>query len=286
MKKKVIIIYEKSNKIGFGHYSRSLRLKKKLLNKFKIKLYEFKDVKYLIKKITKDKYNLHIFDLKNYPKKIEQLKNIIIFEDIKKKFKDIISINPLDLNLKNSGPKYFLYPESFIKNKKFDYSKKKLNILIVQGRNDSNNQLKKIVNFLITNVDKLKFNFKINIKVKDEFKDKNSKLIKNLPNFKDEFEIYKDIDFAISGVGNTSFELGFFGIPTIHYSVEKREIIRAKIFQKLKLAPYIKAEKLHLIIKELNKLYMDDNYRKKIINRRIKFFRKENYIEKIINEII
>jgi len=192
----------------------------------------------------------------------------------------------LDLNLKNSGPKYFLYPESFSKKKKFNYSKKELNILIVQGRNDSNNQLKRIVNFLISNVNKIKFNFKIYIKVKDKFKVKNSKSIKNLPNFKDEFEIYKNVDFAISGVGNTSFELGYLGIPAIHYSIEKREIVRAKIFQKLKLAPYIKPGKLSLLIKELNRLYIDDNYRKKIINKRLKFFRKKNHIEKLINEII
>ena len=107
-----------------------------------------------------------------------------------------------------------------------------------------------------------------------------------MPNFKDEFDIYKDIDFAISGVGNTSFELGYLGIPTIHYSIEKREIVRAKIFKKLKLAPYIKPEKLGLILRELNKFYIDDNHRKKIINRRLKFFRKKNYIEKLINEII
>ncbi len=286
MKKKVIIVYEKSNKIGFGHYSRSLRLKKKLIDKFEVKLCELKNTKYLIKKIIKDKFDLHIFDLKNYSKEIEKLENVIIFEDTKKKLKDVLSINPLDLNLKNSGPKYFLYPKSFNKSKKFDYSKKELNILIVQGRNDSNNQLKKIVNFLISNVNKIKFNFKIYIKVKDKIKVKNSKSIKNLPNFKDEFEIYKDIDFAISGVGNTSFELGYLGIPAIHYSIEKREIVRAKIFEKLKLAPYIKPEKLSLIIKELNKLYIDDNYRKKIINKRLKFFRKKNHIEKLINEII
>lgn len=286
MRKKVIIIYEKSKSIGFGHYSRSLRLKRKLMNKFQVKIYEIKNINHFMKEIIKDKYNLLIFDLKNYSKKIKNLKNIIIFEDIKNKLKDVISINPLDLNLKNSGPKFFLYPDSFDKKKKFDYSKKKLNILIVQGRNDSNNQIKKIVNFLITNKNKIKFNFELYIKVKDKFKGKNSKLIKKLPNFKDEFDIYKDIDFAISGVGNTSFELGYLGIPTIHYSIEKREIVRAKIFKKLKLAPYIKPEKLGLLLRELNKFYIDDNYRKKIINKRLKFFRKKNYIEKLINEII
>ncbi len=286
MRKKVIIIYEKSKRIGFGHYTRSLRLKRKLINKFKVKIYELKNINRFMKKIKKEKFNLLIFDLKNYSKKIETLKNIIIFEDTKNKLKNVLSINPLDLHLKNSGPKFFLYPESFSKIKKFDYSKKKLNLLIVQGRNDSNNQIKKLVNFFLKNENKIKFNFKIYIKVKENFQGKNSKLIKKLPNFKNAFDIYKDIDLAISGVGNTSFELGYLGIPTIHYSIEKREIVRAKIFQKLKLAPYIKPEKLSLLIKELNKFYINDNYRKKIINKRLKFFRKKNYIEKLINEII
>ena len=33
--------------------------------------------------------------------------------------------------------------------------------------------------------------------------------------------VYKDINIAISSVGNTAFELGYLGIPTIHFTTEK-----------------------------------------------------------------
>lgn len=286
MKKKIGIIFEKSNKIGYGHYIRSIRLAKILKKKFTVKCTELKKNSQVLSKI-KEKNNLNILDLKNYSKKINKIQNIIIFEDINKKFKKIISINPLDNHLPNSGPEFFVYPDSFKnKKKKFSYSKKKFNILVVQGRNDSNNNLKKIINLLLLNYKKIKFNFSINIKLKKKYINKKKNLIKILPNFKNEYDIYKNIDFAISSVGNTAYELGYFGIPTIHFSTEKREIKRAKFFCKKKLAPYIAFNKIKLIIRELNKFYINDKLRKKIILRRIKFFKKKNKIIKLINEII
>lgn len=287
MKKKIGIIYQKSNKIGYGHYIRSLRLAKILKKKYIVNCIELKKNSEILSKLKKKKYNLYLFDLKNYSQKINKLKNVLIFEDINQELKKIISINPLDNDLPNSGPEYFTYPNSF-KNKKknFSYSKKKLNILVVQGRNDSNNQLKKLIDLLVFNQKKIKFNFIINVKVKKNFNIKKNNLIKFLPSFKNEYDIYKNIDIAISGVGNTAYELGYFGIPTIHFSTEKREVNRAKFFHKKKLAPYITPDKTKLIINEINKFYVNDKYRKKIIYKRIKFFKKNNKISKFINEII
>jgi len=229
---------------------------------------------------------LYIFDLKTYSKKINQFKNVLVFEDIESKLKKKNSINPLDNDLQNSGPEYFIYPKSFKNKKRKIYNKNKINILVTQGMNDSNNLLKKLIKFLIANKKKIKFNFIIKIKVKRKFKIPKNKLIQFLPLVKNEYNIYKNIDFAISGVGNTAYELGYFGIPTIHFSAEKREIRRAKFFYKKKLAPYVPVNRIKLIINELNKFYINDKYRKKIIYKRINFFRKKNIIYKIINEII
>ena len=287
MKKKIGIIYQKSNKIGYGHYVRSLRLAKILKKKYIVNCIVLKKNSEILSKIRKKKYNLHLFDLKNYSKKIYKLKNVLVFENINQKLKKIISINPLDNDLPNSGPEYFIYPESFKnKKKKFEFLKKKLNILVVQGRNDSNNQLKKLIKILIFNKKKIQFDFTINVKVKKSFNIKKNNLIKFLPTFKNEYDIYKNIDLAISGVGNTAYELGYLGIPTIHFSAEKREVNRAKFFHKKKLAPYIAPGKTKFIINELNKFYINDKYRKKIIYNRIRFFKRNNKISKFINEII
>ena len=287
MKKKIGIIYEKSKKIGYGHYTRSLRLYKELKNKYKVSFIELKNSSEILNKFKKENFDLYIFDLKNYPNQIKKLNNIIIFEDIKKEFKNIISINPLDLHLKNSGPNVVLYPKNFLnKKKKFISTKKIFNLLVIQGKNDSNDQIKKLTIFLLKNKNKIKFKFNIYVKAKDIFLNNKNKSLNFLPNVKNEFQIYKNIDFAISSVGNTAFELGYFGIPTIHYTIEKREIKRAKIFNKAKLAPYIKTKKIKFLINELNKFYIDDKYRKKIINDRINFFKKKNYIKNLINEII
>ena len=73
--------------------------------------------------------------------------------------------------------------------------------------------------------------------------------------------VYKDVNIAISSVGNTAFELGYIGIPTIHFTTEKREIRRSILFEKRKLAKFVNKD-LNLIVKELNKIYLNDKYRK------------------------
>ena len=57
------------------------------------------------------------------------------------------------------------------------------------------------------------------------------KNIKILKFYKNPCEIYKDIQIAISSVGNSSFELGRIGIPTIHYTIEKEKLKEQKFLK-------------------------------------------------------
>ena len=283
--KKIAIIYEKSKKIGSGHYFRSLRLKDLLKNKFIISLFNIKNKKE-INDILKKKFDLNIFDLKTYPK-FKSKKKIITFENLKKDTLNIVNINPLDLHLKNSGPEFFTFPKNINKVKlPINYiSKKRINILIIQGGNDSNNQLQKLINFLEKNKREVKFNFRLMIKVLTKKNIKFNKPTFLIDSIKNINKLYEKTDIAISSVGNTSFELGYIGIPTIHFTIEKREKKRAQILEKLKLASFIKKD-FSQIIYELNRIYFNNNYRKNLIIRRIKFFKKKNKLLKIIsNEI-
>lgn len=282
MKKKILIIYEKSKNVGMGHYYRSYRLKSLLKKKYDVNHISIEHSKFFEKSLNK--FDLVILDLKNYPK-IKNNKKIIIFEDINKTNKNILSINPLDIFLKNSGPEFFLFPKNLNK-VIYNFDKKtKINILFIQGANDSNNQLHDILKYVIKNKNKVKFEFRI-ISKKFKSMKQNDLDCKFLNFYKDASKIYNGIQIAISSVGNTAFELGKIGIPTIHYTVEPREIKRALILEKLKLGKFIKKNCKHHIIKELNKIYLDNNYRKKLIKNRINYFNKKNELLKLIkNEI-
>ena len=283
MMKKIAILFEKSNKIGSGHYFRSLRLKNLLKDKFKVTLFHIKNKKN-IATIIKKNYDLHILDLKTY-RRINTTKKIIIFENLGKPIPNTISINPLDLNLENSGPEFFIFPKNIEKIKfspNYSSLDQKITILIIQGANDSNDQLNKLLNYLDTNKKKIKFNFELIIKLLKKKKIKNIKNSVQTYNIKDITKIFKQTDIAISSVGNTSYELGYIGIPTIHYTIEKREKIRAAQLERLKLAKFIKKD-MSIIINELNKIYYNDKYRKKLIQRRKFFFRKKNKLIKLIN---
>jgi spore coat polysaccharide biosynthesis predicted glycosyltransferase SpsG len=286
--KKIAIIYEKSKKIGTGHYFRSLRLRDLLEKKFIISLFHIERKKE-INKILKQKFDLNILDLKTYPKFYTK-KKLITFENLGKNvqnIKNIKNINPLDLHLKNSGPEFFTFPKDINKVKLLNSynSKKRINILIIQGGNDSNSQLQKLINFLETNKKEIKFNFRLIVKVlnKNYIKCEKPNLLIN--NIKDINKLYKKTQIAISSVGNTSFELGYIGIPSIHFTIEKREIKRAQILERLRLAMFIKKD-LFQIIDELNKIYFNNNYRKKLIKRRSGFFRKKNKLLEIVNNEI
>lgn len=282
MKKKILILYEKSQIIGMGHYYRSLRLKGLLTNDYYVKLIQLKK-KNIFESFLKD-FDLTILDFKKYPK-IKNKKKIIIFEDIYKTNKDILSINPLDINLKNSGPEFFLFPENLNKIK-YNFDKnKKINIFFSQGAKDSNNQLYEVINHILKKKKQIKFNFTTTSKPmnNNKFKDFDHKI---LPFNKDVSKTYKGVQIAVSAVGNTAFELGKIGIPTIHYTVEKREVKRAQIFKRMNLGIYVRKNDKDNLIDELNKIYFDDKYRKNLIKNRLKYFNKKNKLLDLIkNEI-
>ena len=62
MKKKILILYEKSQIIGMGHYYRSLRLKGLLTNDYYVKLIQLKK-KNIFESFLKD-FDLTILDFK------------------------------------------------------------------------------------------------------------------------------------------------------------------------------------------------------------------------------
>tara|TARA_Y100000768_G_scaffold330237_1_gene268830 strand:- start:781 stop:1635 length:855 start_codon:yes stop_codon:yes gene_type:complete len=283
--KKILIVYEKSKKIGSGHYFRSLRLFKKLKKFFYVSIFEIKNKKILKKKLLND-YDLYILDLKKYPK-LNINKKIILFENLGNKIKNSININPLDIYLENSGPEFFIFPEYIKKiNYKINFDKKKIiKILIIQGADDSNNKILKLVNFLENNKKKIKFKFKLIIKTLSKTTLKVKKPHKEINKVNNMSNIFKDVNIAISSVGNTAFELGYVGIPTIHFTIEKREIRRSILFDKMNLAKFVHKD-LNFIVKELNKIYFNDKYRKNLVKRRKNFFRKKNKIIKIIKDAI
>ncbi len=283
--KKILIICEKSKKIGSGHYFRSLRLFKKLQKYFYVSLIVIKNKSKLNNKLLSN-YDLYILDLKNYPK-LYSKKKIIVFENLGKKIKNSININPLDVHLPNSGPEFFLYPEKISKiNYKIKFNKKKIiKILIVQGADDSNNKILKLFNFFEKNRKKINFKFKLIIKTIKKTKLKIKKPNEEINKVINISNVYKDINIAISSVGNTAFELGYLGIPTIHFTTEKREIKRSILFEKRNLAKFVYKD-LNLFVTELNKIYLNDKYRKNLVKRRISFFRKKNKILKVIKNAI
>ena len=248
-KHNIKIFYEKSKMVGHGHFVRSYRLYKILKERgFSSYIYGNKKKEEINNIIEKSKKEIYlILDYKNY-KKIDikknlKIKKVFIIENLmKKKFYNSLNIFPLDIQFKNySGSSYFQYPLNFykIKNKILKF-KKVPHILIIQGGTDANNNLNKILSILIKN--EFLFNFKIIVKTNKKNQiNKNfikMKEIKIVQKVKSIYNIYKTIDLAISACGNSAFELGYLGVPTIHFTNEKREIKRAKLFEKEKLGVF------------------------------------------------
>ena len=255
IKKEIRIICEISKSVGHGHLIRSQRLHERLKkNNFSSRIYFNYDSQQIENLILREKKIFYlIIDYKNYQRihfrPNRKIIKSIIFENIQKKsFDNSVNIFPLDIQFKKySGPSYFEYPKKLEKfeNRNFTYSKKSLNILIIQGGTDANENLNNLINlfffffFLSTN---FKFNYNLVVKTNNKLKIKknffNIKNVKIVGNVKFIENIYKKIDLAISACGNTAFELGFLGIPTIHVTSEEREKIRAKIFEKKGLAVF------------------------------------------------
>lgn len=288
MKKQIIIFTRFSKKDGMGHFIRSKRLHDILKKKYICKLYTNKNDSFIIKTIKKQKKKtIIILDFKKYEKKIIVNKKSIfyvLFDQNKIKAKNLISINPLSIknNNKLDGSKWFIFPKNFSKKKKIKKFKEKLNIFICQGGTDANNNLKKIVTKLNIKNKKIK---KIFVKVPKmnyiNFSHQKIIYLKKMDNL---FNILNQIDVAISGCGNFSYEINYFKIPTIYISSEKSEIIRGKNYQNIGLGKFFKINQVNKAIKELNVLMNDKNYYNKMIAKRLKLFENDN--SKRIYELI
>lgn len=293
-KKKIVIFTHYSKKIGYGHFYRSNLIKEKLSSKFNCVLKINKSIDYINIFIKKNKVNLIIFDLKYYSKKLFQNKNRYIAFDNEKKFdKNLININPLTLrNKRYYGPPWFPYPDDFFLKKKINNKKNYYNLLIVQGASDAFDNIKKILKCIkyLDNkkirICKIKIPYKLKIKIKSKII--NNIKINKIPKKKYASSIFNNIDLAITGCGNFSYECSFFGIPSVFVSSEKEEIKRGKIFQKKGYGKFFNPTKYKEIAKELNNLANNYNYFKKIKEKKIKTFKKNGLknITKLIERIV
>ena len=293
IKKKILFFTEFSKKIGKGHLYRSKQIFKKIAKKHNCRFLVNKNLKFINKTLSKNNHNLVIYDFKTYYKKLFKNNTKYIAFDNKYKFhKKLININPLELSKNNySGPRWYPYPESFFSIKK--KRQKKYTLFINQGATDAFNNLRKIIK-CVDNLDKDRINkciIKTPKKLKLRFKKHEHIKIKQFTNVKKISEIYKKVDLAISGCGNFSYELSFFGIPCVLVSSEKTEVSRGKYFQKKGYGKFYKPNKLKEISIELNKLSNNYSYYKKIKKKNVKNFKKNGLkniyllINKYINEI-
>ena len=190
------------------------------------------------------------------------------------------------------GPNWYPYPPDFFlkkkKKKKFFYT-----LLISQGATDAHDNLKKLIKS-IAYVDTKKITkciIKTPKKLNLNSKHQNNIIVKQFVNIDKISNVLKNIDLAITGCGNLSFELSFFGIPCVFVSSEKNEIKRGKLLQKKGLGKFYSPNKIKDISIELNKLANNYNYYQNLMKKKLKIFKKDGLkniiqlIEKHIHEI-
>lgn len=291
MKKKILIFTEHSKKKGKGHFYRIKQVFKKISNKNDCKLFINKNYSFINNILKKKNHDLVIYDFKKYSKKFfKNNSKFIAFDNNKKYHKRLININPLELsNNKYCGPKWYPYPTDFFHVKKRK-RKKKYTLFITQGATDAFGNLKRLIQS-VKFLDPKNFDnciVKTPKKIKLGFKKINNIKIEQFINTKKISEIYKKTDLAITGCGNFSYELSFFGIPCVLVSSEKTEILRGKYFQKKGFCKFYKPDNISKISIELNKLSNNYSYYKKISKKNIKYFKKNglNNIAKLINKYI
>ena len=296
LKKEIKIFCEKSKLKGNGHYVRSRRLNNFLKRKkFKSKIYCNKTNNQINKIIYDSKNSFYlILDFKDYKKVIikknDKILKTLVFENVnKKKFFNNVNVFPLDIQFnKNSGAAFYQFPADIYSKKQIHkfkrFNKKIIKIVLIQGGTDANNNLNIIIRVLKNN--NLKFNYELIVKTNDKksiYKNNyNSKKVRIIGRVKDMSKVYNKVDIAVSSCGGLAFELGYLGIPTIHVTSEPREIIRAKLLEKKGLGIFCFPGHVKKLINEINKIYIDEVYRKRLISSRLFFFRKKNKILQLL----
>lgn len=279
MKNKILIFTRFSKKNGIGHLIRSQRLFNLLKKKFNCRFYINKNNVFISNKLNQlENKTLIILDFKIYQKKLILNKNnlfYILFDQNKIKKRNLISINPLNLNTDSffNGPRWFIFPKNFLRAKKEKTFKKKFKIFISQGGTDSNNNLKKIIRSLNINDEKIDKVF-VKIPKKNYVKIKHKKIsyyykLNNL------FNVLNKTDIAISGCGNFSYEINFFKIPTIYISNEAKEIVRGKKYKTKGIGKFYRIKQLNKALEELKFLMNNKKYYNNMVNKRKNMFKKD-----------
>lgn len=263
---KIFIFTSASKKIGYGHYSRSLILKKKF-NKlgYKTKIIflnkNFKKGITQLKLISKRKYFI-IFDFSNkfffkknnflkfVKKNIAQIKNnLLIIDSFAKdsliKFFKIKKLNHIlpyfHKDKKNLNYKYFVFPESLKKIKKKKITKVK-NVLITFGGSDLMNSSYNFAKILAKNFNNINLKLilgpyfnKQNVskikKLKRNFKNiKINKFQKNLVN------LINESDLIITSTGLTKYETCLTNKHIVVYADNKNNYMLNDSFKKRHIA--------------------------------------------------
>ncbi len=271
-KKKILYLYEKNKKSGFGHFYRSKNYFEYLRNFFNITFSNFNNFSYLNKK---QNFDLYIFDLKKYELKFFKRNKLfdksITFDNFNN-ICSIINISIFDHNPRIGGNRLkgnkFVYinPKKFLQFKKKNDKKKQIFISI--GSEDKKNLLPRIINKL--KKEKINYDFKIHLPT-----------IKKKINKTNQVKYLKDFiesEYCIVNGGMTMIEAIF---------LKKRCIIIPQTKYEKKFAEYLKKEKIinHIGLHEIKKL----NYSKKTTKRRKKlsFENRGNYhFKKVINSIL
>ena len=287
---RLLIFTEISKKIGGGHYERSIRIKEKLKEKFKVFLYvnrKKKEIKNILSNTIES--CIIIYDFKHHSKSII-LKNdkffFILMESNGISNNNTIHIDPLNLSSgEYNGPRWSAYPEDFFKNFKKIVSKKK-RLLISQGLTDAHDNIEKIIN-LIEPLIKI-YDFEIIVKCsnfikipKKYMKNKKIKFVRRIRNISD---LLNKVQFAITSCGNFCHEINFFGIRTMFITSESREIKRAKRMEKLDFGKYVNLKDKEKMVYQFKKFINMKNYWRRDI-KKTNFFQK-NGMQNLVKLIL
>lgn len=266
-KNKIYIFTSKSKQIGYGHFKRSIILKKsfiqlkhdtKIINVNKKKLKQ--NIKYFNKALKKNYFIIFDFSNKFFFKKniflklinknLNLVKNKLLIIDspkddslvnyLRKKLNYILPYFSQKKNL-NYSHNFFVFNEKF-KIKKIKKIKKVSKILITFGGSDLQNSTIKFIHFLTKNFNKIYITAIIGpyfqkqqiLKIK-----KLKKIYKNITLIyfkKDIAEIIDKFDLILTSTGLTRYELSITSKHILVYATNNKDLMINKSFKNKKIA--------------------------------------------------